>query len=308
MTNPRSIIISLSSVKGRHGNNILHIMNLFAYSDHGIFILDRSYRQTIEFSRLSIGKRKFIFVPFVDRLIIGLSHLRFYVGKYLRINGLQKYFSRCIIKRTVYKFELSLVVGELLTNNFRADLHHRILESLQRAPETPGAAVRKYACHMRFGDFRTHRGGFLLYSDHEIFDIVSLLSDIGSTGAPPSLVSIYTDDKEAASEALGFEVLSKEQSAKQDWLDISRSNIIITNGSTFAISAFMLSGQAQLLVIPQRIYKMYIEQSDSLFSWLDVLYVYGGLIFLKKPHDNINVSISNFEDHLTEKKTIQLNF
>lgn len=287
MTNRRSIILALSSTKGRHGNNLLHIMNLFSYSECGIFILDRSYRQTINFSRLIVGNRSFIFIPFLDRSITYLSHIRFYVGKYLGFKRIKKCFPPRVFEKKVYKFEISFAMGELLTNYFRPDLYHRILACLPKDREFLGAGTNKYACHMRFGDFSTHRDGFLLYNADEVIDIIGLSSSIVGTVIPSSLASIYTDDEEAASEALGFKIQSKEQSVKQDWLDISQSNIIITNGSTFAISAFMLSVQAEILVMPQRIYKMYIEEHDILFTWMEVLECYGSLILLRKPHKDI---------------------
>ena len=285
MTNRRSIILALSTIKGRHGNNLLHIMNLFSYSDCGTFILDRSYRRTIEFSRLSVGNRSFIFIPFLDRSISYLSYIRFYVGKYLGFKRLKKVFPPRVFEKKVDKFEISFALGELLSNYFRPDLYFRILACLPKDCELLGASSHKYACHMRFGDFRTHRDGFLLYNADEVIDIIGLSRSIIGTVIPSSLASIYTDDEEAASEALGFKIQSKEQSVKQDWLDISQSNIIITNGSTFAISAFMLSAQAQFLVMPQRIYKMSIEEHDPLFTWLEASECYGSLILLRKPHN-----------------------
>lgn len=283
------LVFSISLVKGRFGNNVFHLLNLLSSEEHGIIVIDSSYRAPFKLSGLKASGNVIIFTPFLDKVSLYLYIFFSLVFKLVGLNFQGPTYG-CTRLLNAYFIKLYLIFGELLSNSFSSAQFARFaapeLRDISANDTTP---MLPCACHIRLGDFKSHHNGFFMYRKNELQDAVDFTAL--STNQHQCRLSghVFTDDPAELKRLIDMQLdLSQDLNNRtylQDWNDIKRSQIVLSNASTFAITAFLLGTHSFVLVIPRRIFDKLLGDKDPLFSWLHVLKTYNSLVFLAKPYN-----------------------
>ena len=308
MINVRTVV-SYASAKGRLGNQILHIWIIMYLLNPRLLIIDDSFGKSLRVLQKSgflfgtDAKTWLIIIPMLSQVLSKIRSLTISFNSLIPIICFRKLKSnarltpadqepKVIVNAFLLKFIsrslLSKDIGDIIQKQRR--LHPASSKILIN--KLTNANLHNVGIHIRLSDFKYWSGGYYLYTHDELADIhlvLDSISSLRSSSCEKQNIRILSDSPlELSSSVLYSSLLNVYKlvpgtTCELDWQYLNGCKDVLTNSSTFALSAWLFGSPSSRLWIPKRHYNIHIARKDLLYASLLYINETAQFVCLGKP-------------------------